>query len=74
VVGSTRGVSYPRVRDAYASLKKDLARAHRDDRNAYTDAKTAFFTSIVEMARTGDDRAPTTPAAKPAGKGSSRPS
>jgi GrpB-like predicted nucleotidyltransferase (UPF0157 family) len=33
----------PALRDAYAALKRDLAARHRDDREAYTEAKTAFI-------------------------------
>jgi GrpB-like predicted nucleotidyltransferase (UPF0157 family) len=33
-------------RDAYASLKRSLARTFRDDRHGYTDAKTAFIREI----------------------------
>jgi GrpB-like predicted nucleotidyltransferase (UPF0157 family) len=38
----------PVLRDAYARLKQDLARRHRDDRNAYTNAKSDFVRSVLE--------------------------
>jgi len=34
------------LRDRYAALKRSLANRHKDDRSAYTQAKTAFITSI----------------------------
>jgi GrpB-like predicted nucleotidyltransferase (UPF0157 family) len=39
--------SKPDAAEAYASLKRAAADAHRNDRNAYTDAKTAFVTSVL---------------------------
>ncbi len=38
----------PALRDAYAGLKQDLAECHRDDRNAYTNAKSDFVRSVLE--------------------------
>lgn len=38
------------LRDDYAQLKRALAARHRDDRAAYTDAKTAFIERVI-----GDD-------------------
>lgn len=35
----------------YERLKRDLAAAHRDDRDAYTDAKAAFVAEIMQKAR-----------------------
>lgn len=39
-----------RVRDRYAALKERLAEQHRADREAYTDAKSAFVRSVLEAA------------------------
>ena len=36
-----------RLAARYEALKRDLARAHPDDREAYTDAKTAFIREAV---------------------------
>jgi uncharacterized protein len=36
------------LRDRYAALKRSLADAYKGDRNAYTQAKTDFITSIVD--------------------------
>ena len=38
----------PEARTAYERLKRDLADRHRDDRDAYTDAKSAFVLRILE--------------------------
>lgn len=38
------------ARNAYASLKRDLARRYRDDRIAYTEGKTGFILDTVEEA------------------------
>jgi GrpB-like predicted nucleotidyltransferase (UPF0157 family) len=35
------------LRDKYGTLKRSLANAHMDNRNAYTQAKTAFITSMI---------------------------
>lgn len=37
----------------YERLKRDLAMVHRDDREAYTDAKSAFVVEILTKARRG---------------------
>ena len=37
----------PRVADEYAALKRDLADRHRDDREAYTEAKGTFIRSAL---------------------------
>lgn len=34
------------LRDAYAALKYELAQRYRDDRAAYTDAKTGFIEAL----------------------------
>jgi GrpB-like predicted nucleotidyltransferase (UPF0157 family) len=39
------------VRDAYASLKLELAATYRDDRLAYADAKSAFILDALDDAR-----------------------
>lgn len=41
------------LRERYAALKLDLARAHRDDRNAYTEAKSTFVVAALAAARQG---------------------
>ena len=41
---------HPDARDQYAALKLDLAQRYRNDRDAYTDAKSAFIQSILKMA------------------------
>ncbi len=38
------------ARDQYAVLKLDLAQRYRNDRDAYTDAKSAFIFLILELA------------------------
>lgn len=38
----------PKAREAYSSLKEDLAIRHPRDRNAYSNAKTEFVQSILE--------------------------
>jgi GrpB-like predicted nucleotidyltransferase (UPF0157 family) len=38
----------PKAREAYSSLKEDLASKHQSDRNAYSNAKTEFVQSILE--------------------------
>jgi GrpB-like predicted nucleotidyltransferase (UPF0157 family) len=37
------------LRDRYGALKRSLANAYKDDRSAYTEAKSALITSIVEI-------------------------
>ena len=37
----------PALRDRYATLKRRLAAEHADDREAYTEAKSAFITSAI---------------------------
>jgi GrpB-like predicted nucleotidyltransferase (UPF0157 family) len=41
------------LRDRYAALKRDLAAQHRDDRNAYTEAKSTFVAAALATARQG---------------------
>lgn len=43
--------SHPATRDAYATLKVQLAAQHRDDRLAYTDAKAGFILDVMEEAQ-----------------------
>jgi len=38
----------PKLRDAYALLKDDLAREHQADRNAYSNAKADFVVSVLK--------------------------
>lgn len=44
------------VRDSYGELKSRLAVEHRDDRLAYTDAKTSFILDTMEQARSWADQ------------------
>lgn len=39
--------SHPETRDAYAELKRRLAATHRNDRVAYTDAKSDFIAAVL---------------------------
>lgn len=39
--------SDPSLADEYAELKRAAARAHRDDREAYTEAKSAFVARVI---------------------------
>ena len=41
------------LREAYVSLKEDLARKHQSDRNAYSNAKTEFVQSVLDAAGVG---------------------
>ncbi len=43
--------AHPETVQEYADLKRDLAEKYRNDRVAYTDAKTEFIASVVEKAR-----------------------
>jgi len=40
--------SHPQAAEAYASLKRAAAAAHRNDRTAYTNAKTSFVTNALK--------------------------
>jgi len=40
----------PGLRTGYAELKKQLARRHPDNRNAYTNAKNEFVASVLRHA------------------------
>lgn len=42
--------THPDARDAYAHVKQELAQQHREYRPAYTEAKTAFITSVIDKA------------------------
>jgi GrpB-like predicted nucleotidyltransferase (UPF0157 family) len=42
--------SHPEVRDQYSALKKSLGTRFRDDREAYTEAKTAFIEDVLNKA------------------------
>jgi GrpB-like predicted nucleotidyltransferase (UPF0157 family) len=41
--------AHPESRDAYARLKYDLAKKYRNDRDAYTDAKSDFILGVLEQ-------------------------
>lgn len=43
----------PALRDRYATLKQELAREHRDDRESYTAAKADFVHSVLTLGRPG---------------------
>jgi GrpB-like predicted nucleotidyltransferase (UPF0157 family) len=45
--------THPERAAAYAALKRDLAARFRDDREAYTEAKSDFILETVALARTG---------------------
>lgn len=42
------------IADEYARLKRELAARHRNDREAYTQAKDAFVKRVIAMARGSD--------------------
>jgi GrpB-like predicted nucleotidyltransferase (UPF0157 family) len=42
--------AHPQTAARYAALKRELAQAHRQDREAYTEAKTAFVRQITARA------------------------
>jgi len=44
--------THPEEAEQYYDLKKELAAHYRLDREAYTEAKTAFIESVVDKART----------------------
>ena len=41
----------PGIAAEYGALKSELAARHRDDRDAYTEAKAPFIRSVIERAR-----------------------
>lgn len=47
----------PALAGRYAALKRELATRHRDDRDAYSEGKTAFVTGVLLDARGQDRRA-----------------
>jgi GrpB-like predicted nucleotidyltransferase (UPF0157 family) len=51
--------AHPEALAAYAELKRELAERYRDDRDAYTDAKTEFVRRTE--ARAGEERNPRKP-------------
>lgn len=57
------------TRDAYAALKRSLARMHADDKQAYTEAKAPFILQVLaqaaERAGTGRPASSTCPAPGP---------
>ena len=42
---------HPETAEAYGHLKNELARTHRNDRDAYTEAKTVFIRGVLARAR-----------------------
>ena len=44
-------IQNPDIASEYGNLKKDLARKFKNDREGYTDAKTAFIKRITEIAK-----------------------
>lgn len=48
--------AHPTARDAYAELKRELARRYPDDRLAYTDAKAGFIFDALDAAETWSRR------------------
>lgn len=47
----------PALAEAYAALKRELAERFRDDRDSYTEGKSAFVTAVLLRERGGDQRA-----------------
>lgn len=47
------------TRDQYAALKLDMAQKYSHDREAYTDSKSAFILSILELAQQESESNPT---------------
>ena len=47
----------PELAAAYAALKRELAERYRDDRDSYTEGKSAFITAVMLRERGGDQRA-----------------
>lgn len=43
--------AHPEDRDRYATLKRSLAAEHGNDRDGYTEGKSAFIASVVESAK-----------------------
>ena len=43
--------AHPEDRDRYAALKRSLATEHCNDRDSYTEGKSAFIASVVESAK-----------------------
>lgn len=50
--------SHPESARAYADLKRRLAAAHREDREAYQEAKAPFIREVLARARGGDPGPP----------------
>jgi len=46
----------PHLTAAYGALKRELALRYRDDRDSYTEGKTAFITSVLLDARSDNRR------------------
>jgi GrpB-like predicted nucleotidyltransferase (UPF0157 family) len=47
----------PELAASYAALKRELAERFREDRDSYTEGKTAFITSVLLDERSGERRA-----------------
>lgn len=45
-------ISNPQLAEEYADLKKELADKFKNDREKYTESKTAFIKRIIKLART----------------------
>ena len=50
--------SHPEEAARYGALKTELAREHPSDRDAYTDAKSAYIASVMDKARSAREEAP----------------
>ncbi len=48
--------SHPRAATEYAALKYNLAEKYREDREAYTDGKSAFIQNILRLAQNNPTR------------------
>lgn len=57
--------AHPEVVAEYAALKQTLALRFREDRQAYTDAKSALINSVVQQARLHENEKPHDPGAAP---------
>lgn len=44
-------IHHPELAEKYAGLKKELARRHPTDREAYLDGKTSFIERVLRMTR-----------------------
>lgn len=44
-------IAHPAIADEYASLKREIARLHADDREMYTAAKASFIRRVLDLAK-----------------------